>query len=199
MNIFEQKSASNLGKSIISWTYTPKFSDRLWLIVLTVVGILLAVSVYFGDNFIPWLDRIPDIAIYLVILLIGPVFNYIKSVGKKQHWTLYEYGFAAQYSKGGKDEKIGYWSDYKTAEYNATRIFLIPVNVWTRRQRIPAAMNAMEIFSICRERIGLAQVTRLHSGRRSPAAPNTPEQRRAAMYERRSKNNSFNWKDIFKE
>lgn len=197
--MFEGKSKSNLGKSLMTWTYTPTFSSRIWIILLTVLAVMLVLLIYFGDRFIPWLEDIPDMGVYVIILLLGPLFKYVKTTGKKQQWSLYEHGFMVRYSQSGKDEKVGYWSDYKSAEYDATRVTLIPAQVWTRKQRIPAARNAMEIYGTCRERISLAQSARIHSGRQAPTAPNTAEQRRAAMYENREKKQSFHWKDIFQE
>ncbi len=194
-----------LGKPLITWMYKPQKSNKFLYYLL---GLLFAVVFFlftYGSQLAPWLRKIPDYAVYLVFILFGPAVNLMRSLGKDQEWTLYEHGFRVRYidkNNNAGNEKIGLWRDYKSAEYRDQQVTLIPRGAGRRKVKIRAPKNVMEVYSLCRERISIAQAANLQSKMRQPTVPNTPEQRRLAKLERRmrqrSQSQSSSWTS-FKE
>ncbi|MBN1482168.1 hypothetical protein EH223_07920 [candidate division KSB1 bacterium] len=197
-----EKDKSSLGRQLVSWVYKPKKSNRFVFYILGLVGALALFIVMYGSRFLPWLEKLPDALIYVLFLAIGPVLNFFKSLGKTQEWTLYERGFVVKYMNQGKgtgDERFEAWHHYKSCTYEGNSVTLLPAHQLKRKVKMRTAMNAIEIYSICRERISIAQAEVLHHQVRTVKTPDTPEQRRMAQLEKRysKRSQDFNWKDIF--
>ncbi len=181
------KDHSSYGRVLISWIYKPKKSRQFIFYLLGLIAALGIFAVMYGEQFLPWLKKIPETLIYVIFLALGPLLNLLRSFGKTQEWTLFEHGYSVRYSNEGKtsgEEKHESWEDYKSCTYDADSVTLIPVQTLKRRVKMHAAMNAMEIYSICRERISIAQARVLHRPTRTPSTPNTPERRRMAKMEK---------------
>ncbi|MBN1466658.1 hypothetical protein JXA02_12960 [candidate division KSB1 bacterium] len=208
MNILQNsvdKDRASWGRLLLSWTYTPKKSNRFLLYLLGLLGAFFVFMLLYGSHFLPWLDRIPDIFIYVLFFAVGPVLNFFRSLGKTQEWTLYERGFSVKFVNRGKgtgDERFDWWHHYKSCTYDSNMVTLLPSRPSKRKIKMRTVMTAMEIFSICRERISIAQTELLHVHSRTTRTPDTPEQRRIAQlnrqYSSRVQKGSADWKDLFK-
>jgi len=194
------KDHASFGRPLTSWVYKPKKSKRF---VIYIVGLVVALGVFsimYGSQFLPWLKKIPDGVLYVIFLALGPLMNLFRSIGKTQEWALYERGFSLKLTAEGKgmgQERFESWDNFKSCTYDSNSVTLIPVHNFKRKVKMRAAVNAMEIYSICRERISIAQANVLHRSTRMPSTPNTPEQRRMAKLEREySKrfSDGFSWK-----
>ncbi len=197
------KGHTSFGRSITSWVYKPKKSKQF---LFYLAGLIVAAGIFmvmYGSRFLPWLEKIPEALLYIVFLALGPLLNLFRSVGKTEEWTLYEHGYSVKYISQGKsigDEKFDSWQNYKSCTYDSNSVTLIPVQNFRRKVKMHRTDNAMEIYSICRERISIAQAEVLHRPTRSPLTPNTPEQRRMARLEKEYSHRSsagFDWKNIF--
>lgn len=208
MNILQNsvdKDRASLGRLLLSWTYTPKRSNRFLLYLLGLLGALFVFVLLYGSHFLPWLERIPDMLIYVLFLAVGPVLNFFRSLGKSQEWTLYEHGFSVKFVNRGKgtgDERVDWWHQYKSCAYDANVVTLVPSRASKRKVKMRTSLSAMEIYSLCRERISIAQTGLLHGDSRTIATPNTPEQRRIAQlnrqYSSRVQKGGFDRKDRLK-
>jgi hypothetical protein len=181
------KDHASLGRELVSWVYKPKKSNRFLIYILGLLGALIVFAVMYGSRFLPWLEKLPDALIYILFLAIGPLLNYFRSFGKSQQWSLHEYGYRVKYMNEGKgtgDEKINYWHEFSTCTYDANVVTLVPRTRFKSKVKLRTSRNAMEIYSICRERISIAQAARLHRKTRAPKTPDTPEQRRMAKIEK---------------
>ena len=190
---FRQNNPVDFGRQLMSWVYKPQKSNKFLFYILGLLGAAAIFLFTYGAELVPWLDKFPQYAIYIVFLLIGPALNFMRSLGKDQEWTLYENGFEVYYlekSKGQKNKTTGHWRDYKSATYGADFVLLIPSSAARRKLKIRIALSVMEVYSLCRERISLAQAENLQNRMRRPQTPNTPEQRRVAQMERHTKRHS---------
>lgn len=198
------KDRATLGKTLMSWVHKPKVSPTWILLAVGVIGALVLFLIMYGERLLPWLDNIPDVAYYVLFLLLGPALNFIKSIGKDQEWTLYERGFSVRYMNKGQgtgDEKFGYWGDYKSCTYDSSGVKLISDSPVKKNLKMHVPVNVMEVYSICRERISVAQSEKLHSGREAPSAPKTAEQKRMSKLERQMSQRESkisDWSDLFK-
>lgn len=180
--------SDTLGKQVKSWIYKPPKSNKF---VYYIIGLLLLAAIFavtFGEEILPILKELPDIVIYALPFIIGPLVSYFKSRNKDHEYTLYEHGFQIKYLKDGRytgEEGMGYWHDYDRVTYDDKGVKLISSNPAKRNFRIRAQVNVMEIYSICRERISIVQAKRLDSKSKAPGPPNTKEQRRVAKMEER--------------
>ena len=190
-----------LGKPLLTWVYKPQKSNKFLYYIL---GLLFAVVLFlftYGSQLAPWLRKIPDYAVYIIFILFGPAVNLLRSMGKDQEWTLYEHGFIVRYidkNNNTGNERVGLWRDYKSALYHAQQVTLIPGAPARRKVKIRAPRNVMEVYSLCRERISIAQAANLQSKMRRPTVPNTPEQRRVAQMEKRMRRRSQSQWSSFK-
>jgi hypothetical protein len=189
------KDHASLGRVLTSWVYKPKKSKRFIFYILGLVVALGFFFVTYGSRFLSLLEKIPETLLYIVFIALGPLLNLFKSIGKTQEWTLFERGFSVKYTTEGKgtgDEKFVLWEKFISCTYDSDSVTLIPVHKFGRKIKMRASVNAMEIYSICRERISIAQAEVLHRPTRSPKTPDTPEQRRMARLEKEySKRSSF--------
>jgi hypothetical protein len=195
------KDHASFGRVLTSWVYKPQKSKRFLFYILGVVVALGIFLVTYGSRFLPLLEKIPETLLYIVFLALGPLLNLFKSVGKVQEWTLFERGFSVKYSNEGKgtgDEKYVLWEKFKSCTYDSNSVTLLPAQKVGRKIKMRASVNAMEIYSICRERISIAQAQVLHRPNRAPSTPNTPEQRRIAKlekdYSRSISTKNYKWK-----
>lgn len=178
---------TSYGRVLTSWIYKPKKSKQFLFYILGLVAALGVFAAMYGEQFLPWIKKIPDTFIYILFLAAGPLLNLFRSAGKTQEWTLYERGYSVRYTGEGKtsgEEKHESWEEYKSCTYDSESVTLIPVQPYKRKVKMRAAVNAMEIYSICRERISIAQAKVLHRPTRMPSTPNTPEHRRLARLEK---------------
>lgn len=198
-----EKDRSSLGKLLLSWVYRPKKSNQFIFYILGLLGALALFIVMYGSRFLPWLEKLPDALIYVLFLAIGPVLNLFKSLGKSQEWTLYERGYVVKFINQGKgtgDERFDAWHYYKSCTYDGNSVTLMPAHQLRRKVKMRTTMNAMEIYSICRERISIAQAELLYQSTRQAATPNTPAQRRLAQMEKQyaKRTRGFDWKNSLK-
>ena len=186
-----------LGNTLTSWRYVPKKSNKFLYAALSVLGGLVIALAVYGPELIPWLKKIPTIAIYALFFLISPILKYFSSLGKDQIWTLYEHGYSVLYvgKEGAGEERIGWWRDFTSATYDAEGVRLIPRNPFKKTVRIPARGNVTEIYSIARERISMAQAERIEQSVRAPARPKTREQRSLRKSEQREQRQQQAWGD----
>jgi len=201
-NAFREQKQVDLGKELQSWVYRSQKSNKFLYYIggLVFAGILFLFT--YGRQFLPWIKKAPDYAIYIIFLLFGPALNLMRSMGKDREYTLFENGFVIRFfdkNKSAKNEQIGFWRDYKGADYNGEQVTLIPSSSARRKVKIKAAQNVMQVFSLCRERISIAQTENLQMLMRRPKTPNTPEQRRAARMQRQSqqRRRTSNWPKSF--
>ncbi|MDZ7722509.1 MAG: hypothetical protein U5R06_06755 [candidate division KSB1 bacterium] len=184
----QKDSRNSLGKSIKTWVYTPKTSNRF---LFYLIGLLLLAVVFvirYGEDYLPMIKKIPSIVLYAIPLVIGPAVNYFRTRGKAQEWTLYEHGYIMKFIKNNEytgEQISGYWKDFSRCNYDEKGVKLISSGPGRKNLRVKAERNVMEIFSICRERIGIAEAERLSHSSKAPGAPDTPEQRRVAKMEQR--------------
>ncbi|MBN1560025.1 hypothetical protein JW998_07225 [candidate division KSB1 bacterium] len=200
-----EKDRASLGRLLMSWIFAPRKSNRFVLYLLGLIGALFVFTLLYGSHFLPWLERVPDALIYVLFLAAGPLLNLFRSLGKTQEWTLYERGFSVKYINRGKgtgDERFYSWHHYKSCAYDSKVVTLFPVQRLARKIKMRTDMNGMAIYTICRERISIAQADALHHATRQASTPNTPEQRRLArldkQYSNRVEKGSLDWKDLFK-
>jgi hypothetical protein len=195
---FRQSKSVDFGRQLASWVYKPQKSNKFVFYILGLLGALAIFIFTYGKSLAPWLDKIPDYAVYLIFLVFGPAAKFFRSMGKDQEWTLYEHGFVVRYidkNKGGSASTSGDWQDYKSATYTTDLVVLIPSSPARKKIKVHVAQNVMEIYSLCRERISIAQTAKLQNLMRRPTTPNTPEQRRVARMQHRTKHRSrtSNW------
>ncbi len=184
---------ADLGKPLMSWMYKPKKSNKFLFYLLGLLGAAVIFFLAYGSDWLPWLRKVPEYAVYILFLVFGPVVNFLRSKGKDQEWTLYEYGFVVRYlgqNKSGAAGSAGYWRDYKSAIYSSNKVILIPVSSTRRKIKIPVDRNVIPVYSLCRERVSIAQSAALQGKMRRPTTPDTPEQRRIARMERRIRGRS---------
>ncbi len=195
------KDHASFGRVLTSWVYKPQKSKRF---LFYIFGLVVALGIFiatYGSRFLPLLEKIPETLLYVVFLALGPLLNLFKSMGKNQEWTLFEHGFSVKYTTEGKaagDEKFDLWEKYKSCTYDSNSVTLIPAQRFGRKVKMRASVNAMEIYSMCRERISIAQAQVLHRPTRFPKTPNTPEQRRMAKlendYSKSISSKNYTWK-----
>lgn len=177
-----------LGETITSWVYTPRKSNKfLYATAGVILGLVVAVILY-GEDLLPWLKKVPSMFIYLVLVGLSPLLKELSGRRKSQEWILGADGFAVKILDKGKASvvsKAGYWPDYKSCQYDKKGVKLLPRISLRPSVRIYASNNIMEVYSICRERISMAQAVRLDKSSTSPVRPNTREQRQIDRAERR--------------
>ena len=201
-NVLHEHKQVDLGKELQSRVYKPQKSNKFLYYIL---GLLFAGIIFlftYGSHLLPLLRKVPDYAVYVIFLLFGPAVNFMRSMGKDREYVLFENGFIIRYfdkNKTAKNEQVGYWRDYKSADYNGEQVTLIPSGSVRRKIKIKAAQNVMQVYSLCRERISIAQAENLQMLMRRPKTPNTPEQRRAARMERQAQHRrrASNWPKSF--
>ena len=195
------KDRASLGKKLMSWVYKPKISSTWIILAVGVVGGLVLFLILYGEELLPWLKNVPDMAYYVLFLALGPALNFIKSIGKDQEWTLHEKGFSVRYLNKGQgigEEKFGSWADYKSCTYDSNGVTLVSDSPIRKNLKMHVPVNVMEVYTICRERISMAQSEKLHSGREAPSTPKSPEQKRMSKLERDMSNRESkqnNWKN----
>ncbi len=183
-SIFDQYTTKmeepDSGIFITSWKYTPHRSNRFLFSVLGVIGALVVFAIYYGEHFLPWLGKIPAAIIYITLFLLSPLLKYINALGKDQEWTLFTNGYKQIVMQNNKvlEEKTGWWKDFRTCSYDEKSVRLYPKASWKRVVRVFAPHNKIEVYSICREQISLAQAKELeHRQQRQGKQTLTPQQR----------------------
>ena len=188
LKISAKTDAPELGKSLTSWVYRSKRSSSFAGYFLGLVAALVIFLMLYGRQFIPLLDKIPDMLLYVLIFAAGPMINLIKGLGKDRLYDLYENGFTiTPMSKGSPsgDVRVGYWSSYSGCTYTSNAVILTSAGTLKGRTRLMVNANVVAIYSLCRERISIAQVKRVTSMNPMPTTPNTAEQRKLKSYEQR--------------
>jgi hypothetical protein len=153
------KQKRNLGTFITSWIYKPPKSNKFLYAALGVFVSLIFFTLSYGEQLLPWLKRVPAVAIYFFIFLIPPIARFVSGLNKEQQWTLYENGYMFTV-RGGQEqqaEKTGYWTDFTTCSYSGIQVKLMPKSNFRLAVKISTAGNVMEVYSICRERIARSQ------------------------------------------
>lgn len=202
-NAFQERKQGDLGKELQSWMYMPQKSNKFLYYILGFVFATVIFLFTYGSHLVPWLKKVPDYAVYIIFLLFGPAVNLMRSMGKNREYSLFENGFIIRYvdknKNNKKNEQVGYWRDYKSADYSGDQVTLIPSASIRRKIKLKATQNVMQIFSLCRERISIAQTENLQLLMRRPTTPNTPEQRRAARMEQQSRHRprAYSWPKSF--
>jgi len=178
---------ANLGTVITSWRYKPQKSNKFLYAALGVIGAFIIFTVMYGPQLLPWLKSIPTIVIYAVLFLISPLLKLLSIRGRDQDWALYEHGYIVVYigKNNEREERIGFWRNFRSCTYDSKGVKLIPAVPFQKAVRINAPRNVMEIYSICRERISMAQAESLETAVRVPGRPNTREQRQLSRAERK--------------
>lgn len=146
-----------LGSEITSWLYKPPKSNRFLYATLGVLASLVLFMIYYGQQVLPWIKRIPAVVLYLLIFLISPVLKYLSGLGREEEWVLYGEGYLVRIrgKNNQREERYGWWRDYSSCSYDARGVILVPRNALRRNVRVFANRNTMEIYSICRERISV--------------------------------------------
>ena len=181
-----------LGSSITSWLYKPSRSNKFLFAALAVIGALVIFTIFYGEQLLPkWVKNLPQIFMYIALFLLSPLLKYLKAMGGDQEWTLYEKGFVvATIGKGHeRAERIGFWKDYSGCSYSGAVIRLFSKSAAKRSARIPTTGNVMEVYSLCRERISMAQALELDKASRAPGKPKSKEQQRLDRMEEKSAQN----------
>lgn len=189
LKMSENRDMSSLGNSMTSWIYRSKRSSSFTVYIIGLLGAVVIFMLLYGRHFVPLLKRIPDGAVYVFIFIIGPALNVLKALGKDRQYTLYENGFTVlSLSKGAAagENKVGYWGDYAACSYNSNSVTLFSTGVLKRKNRLMVASNVSSVYSICRERISLAQAKKLHTSNPAPSAPDTDVQRRLKSFEKQT-------------
>jgi hypothetical protein len=189
------RDTNSLGNSMTSWVYRSKRSSSFTAYVIGLLGAAVIFVFLYGRHLVPLLRRIPDGAVYVFIFIVGPALNLLKSLGKDRQYALFENGFTVLIlSKGAAagETKVGYWADYSGCNYNSDSVTLFSNGVLKKKIRLMVNSNVPAVYSICRERISLAQAKKLHASNPAPSTPNTPEQRRLKSFEKQSQ-----WKRSF--
>ena len=176
----------SLGSVITSWTYKPPKSNKFLFAALGVIGALLVFTIFYGEQFLPWIKKIPSIFIYIAIFMLSPLLKLLGSMGRDQHWTLHEDGFSVLImgKNNERQEQFGYWHDYKNCTYQKNVVKLVPAGPFKKGVRIITTANVMEVYSICRERISMAQAVRLEKSVIKPKPPKTREQEKLKRMEK---------------
>ncbi|MBN2000403.1 hypothetical protein JW935_22830 [candidate division KSB1 bacterium] len=175
-----QTTVNDLGKIITSWIYKPPKSNKFLYYVLGVLGALVIFTIYWGEDLLPWIKKIPSMLIYVAIFLFTPLVKLLKGMGKDEEWTLYENGFVAikKQNNAAVSQRIGHWRDFTRCSYDKKGVKLQTDMPFQPALRVPVSMNTMEIYSICRERISLAAAHKLDKAVKPPERPKTQEQQR---------------------
>ncbi len=181
------RTEHDLGKMLTSWIYKPPKSNKFLYYILGVLGALVIFMVYWGKDLLPWIKKIPSMLIYAVVFLITPLVNLLKGMGKDEEWTLYENGFVVvkKQNNTAVSQRVGHWRDYSRCSYDKKGVKLysdVPVQP---ALRIHVAMNKMEIYAICRERISMAAAQKLDKAVKPPERPKTREQRQLKHAEKK--------------
>ncbi|HPG40637.1 MAG TPA: hypothetical protein PLP19_16085 [bacterium] len=188
-SIFDQYKtdieAPDLGSFITSWKYSPPRSNKFLFSAIGVIGALIVFGIYYGEQFLPWIKKVPATLIYIALFMLSPILKYISGMGKDQDWTLFRNGYKQRILQKGKvlEEKTGWWKDYRTCSYDEKSVRLYPRSSLQRSVRIFAPHNKIEVYSICREQITLAQVKEIESDQRRHNI--TPQQRYLQRIEQR--------------
>lgn len=153
----------NLGTSLISWIYKQPRSNKFVYAALAVIaGLVIALSVY-GQELLPWLKKIPPIAIYLLIFLLSPLVKFLSNLGKDREYQLFTKGFAIiNIGRGGdRSEQFSLWQDYSGCTFQNNQVILQPRTAYRSKIRLFTNNNVMEVYSICRERISIAHAEKV--------------------------------------
>jgi hypothetical protein len=175
----KEENNRSLGTSLYSWMYKQEKSSK-WIFALLSI---LAVAVFFAysylDQILPFLKKIPALAVYAIIMALGWILQNFQKKGKDQEWTIYENGYKVTYlSKTGQGEsRVGYWHDFKTCSYSEDSVKLISAQPLKGNVKMPVRTNVMEVYSICREYISIAHSKKLYDSAPVIQRPNTREQR----------------------
>jgi len=178
-----------LGKVVISWLHKQPRSNKFLFAAFGVLGALIVFTIFYGPKLLPWLKSVSSWVQYLALLLLTPLFKYVSSLGKDKMWTIYEHGFLVRLTHEGKilQQRMGMWSDYSGCTYDNKGVRLIPKMGLRRSMRMECTTNRMEVYSICRERISVANAISLATKIKAPERPRTREQRHLQRLERWNK------------
>ncbi|MBD3385141.1 hypothetical protein GF407_09455 [candidate division KSB1 bacterium] len=175
----KDESNHSLGTSLYSWMYKPEKSSKWIFALLSIVAVAVFFAYSYLDQILPFLKKIPALAVYGIIMALGWILQNFQKQGKDQEWTLYENGYKVTYlSKTGQGEtRMGYWGDYKTCSYSDDSVKLISDQPLKSNVKMPVKTNVMEVYSICREHISIAHSKKLYDSAPVIQRPDTREQR----------------------
>lgn len=183
----DRKSA--LGTEITSWVYRPPKSNRFLLAALGVVGTFILFMMYYGEQVLPWIKKLPSVLIYIVLFMLSPLLKYLSNLGREQEWALYSQGYLLRLrgKNNQREERIGWWRDFASCSYDNKGVLLISKSPMRRNVRLSASHNVMEVYAICRERISMIHTETVERLGKTPLAPKgirtkriprSPQQRR---------------------
>lgn len=189
LKMSEKSSPPELGKALTSWVYRSKRSGAFAGYFLGLVAALAVFLMIYGRHFIPVLEKIPDTLLYVLIFTVGPLIKMIKGLGKDRLYDLYENGFTVTpLAKGAPagEVKVGYWSSFKSCTYTSNAVILLSGTAFKGSIRLMVNANVVAVYSLCRERISIAQMNSVTALNPSAETPNTAEQRKLKSYEKRA-------------
>ncbi|RPI01377.1 MAG: hypothetical protein EHM72_06615 [Calditrichaeota bacterium] len=157
-----------LGNSITSWSYKPKYSVSLivFLVGLVIAGIIFSLT--YLRHLAPWLNKIPSSLIYVLLLFIGPLLNIIRGLGRERRYTLYELGLTIDVKVNDAspgEQKVHDWLEFSGCKYDEKGVTLLSSAKIPKRIRLLSSANAAGIYSICRDRISQAHSRKMQSAR----------------------------------
>lgn len=185
----EEEIHEHLGKMILSWVHKQPKSNKFLFAALGVIGALFVFTIFYGPKLLPWLKSVATWIQYLALLILVPLFKYFSSLGKDQMWNLYEHGYLLRLTHEGRilQQKIGFWKNYSGCTYDSKGVRLIPRMGLRGSVKLNCTTNRMTVYSICRERISIANALSLSTKVKVPERPRTKEQRRLERMEKWNK------------
>jgi len=172
-----------LGTEIKSWVYKPPKSNKFLYATLGVLGTFVLFMIYYGEQVLPWIKRLPPVLIYIVLFMLSPLLKYLSTLGREQEWALYSQGYLLRLrSKNNqREERIGWWRDFASCTYDSKGVLLISRSPMRRNVRVAAAHNVMEVYTICRERISRIHAETVERSGRTPRAPQSAKTKRISQ------------------
>ncbi len=188
-NSFKEEPGE-LGELLTSWKYIPTRSNKFLFFILGILGGLVLFLIYYGENLIPWLKKLPAIFIYITLFLISPFLKYLSGLGKDQEWSLFKKGYIVRTVDKDKvtEEKTGWWKDFKSCTYDAKGVKLIPKTALQRPVRIFALQNTTAVYSICREQISIAYALEIEHDVKIPVKSRSSQQKYLDKMEKKLRN-----------
>lgn len=170
---------TQLGELLTSWKYIPKRSNKFLYFMLGILGGLVLFLLYYGENLLPWLKKLPAIFIYIALFLISPLLKYLSGLGKDQEWSLFKNGYMVRVIDKDKvtEEKMGWWKDFKSCTFDKKGVKLIPKTALQQSVRIFAPHNTTAVYSICREQISIAYAYQIEHTVKIPERSRSAQQK----------------------
>ncbi len=182
-----KEELTQLGDLLTSWKYVPTRSNKFLFFILGILGGLVLFLIYYGENLIPWLKKLPAIFIYIALFMISPFLKYLSGLGKDQEWSLFKNGYIVRIIDKDKvtEERVGWWRNFKSCTYDAKGVKLIPGSAMQRPVRIFAPQNTTAVYSICREQISIALAHKIEHIVKIPVKSRSSQQKYLDKIEKR--------------